>query len=110
MNRAESLRGRKPELTVDLFLYPTDCGGRSQPIGPGWGCPCTIQQEEGSGWIGYDGWPLLGERMMSPGETRRVGMVFLSGQDAVSVLSRPGKFFLWEGRLIGEATIVQETT
>jgi len=43
---------------------------------------------------------------MAPGESRRVGYIFLSGIKAVEALSVNGKFYLWEGRLIGEATIV----
>jgi hypothetical protein len=35
-----------------------------------------------------------------------VGYTFLSGQKAAEALSVNGKFYLWEGRLIGEAVIV----
>ncbi len=73
----------------------------------GWGCPCTVQHEKGEGWVGYDGWPLLGETTIAPGETRRVGYYFLSGQEAVDYLKASGKFYVWEGRIIGEAAIVQ---
>ena len=106
MSRAESLRGLEPELLVDLRLYPTEQGGRTKPVGLGWGCPCTPQQTEGAGWVGYDGWPLLGDETMVPGETRRVGFVFLSGQQAVAALTAAGKFYLLEGRVIGEAIII----
>lgn len=104
MSRAENLRSAKPELIVDLWLYPAERGGR--PIQLGWGSPCTVQSEQGKGWVGYDGWPLLGENPMAPGERRRIGYVFLSGQDAVKHLKSAQKFYLWEMGLIGEATIV----
>ena len=107
MNRADTLRNRKPELIVDLQLYATDKGGRKHPIMLGWGCPCTVQQEEGQGWVGYSGWPLLGDAAMAPGELRRVGYVFLVGEEAVNYLNKAAKFYLIEGRVIGEATIVE---
>jgi hypothetical protein len=106
VSRVEYLRTAKPHLVVDLVLYPTEAGGKSLPIGLGWGSPCTIQSEEGSGWVGYDGWPLLIDGPMSPGETRRVGYFFLSGQEAVNYLSKAEKFYIWEGRIVGEARIV----
>jgi hypothetical protein len=65
-----------------------------------------VQQEIGDGWVGYDGWPLLGDVTMAPGESRRVGYVFLSGQRAVDHLSAVGKFYIWESGIIGEAKIV----
>jgi hypothetical protein len=56
--------------------------------------------------VGYDGWPLLGDRPLRPGEQRRLGFVFGSGAEAASVLRNAGRFFLWEGRFIGEARVV----
>jgi hypothetical protein len=102
MSRADMLRAAKADFVVDLTLY----GTAKHPIMLGWGCPCTTQSEEGSGWVGYDGWPLLLQGPMSPGESRRVGYVFLSGQQAVNYLRSAEKFYLLEGRIIGEAKIV----
>jgi hypothetical protein len=44
---------------------------------------------------------------LAPGESCRVGYIFSNGQKAIEALSVNGKFYLWEGRLIGEAIIVQ---
>lgn len=104
MSRAYKLRSAEPELVVDLWLYPAERGGH--PIQPGWGSLCTVQSEQGDGWVGYDGWPLLGDNPMAPGERRRVGYVFLSGQEAIEYLKSAETFYLWEMGLIGEATIV----
>ena len=106
MNGADFLRTKKPQLTADLWLYPTEQQGRAQPIRLGYGCPCTLQREEGAGWVGYDGWPLLGDTPMAPGERRRLGFAFMSGQEAVTYLTTSPRFYLWEGRIIGEAEIV----
>jgi len=59
-------------------------------------------------WVGYDGWPLLGKTSIEPGEQRRLGFVFLSGEEAANILRKAGKFYLWEGRVIGEAVVVPD--
>jgi len=107
MTRATTLRERlaegTPELVVDLHLYATDAGGKALPIVLGYGCPCSSDKNAREAW---DGYPLVDTPMM-PGETRRVGFVFLSGSEAMDALSAAGCFFLWEGKLIGEAQIVR---
>jgi len=52
-----------PDLTVNLYIYPTEAGGRNGPIGLGWGCPCSKDKTLQEGW---DGYPLL-ESEMTPG-------------------------------------------
>lgn len=54
---------------------------------------------------GYDGWPLLGDTPIEPGEQRRLGFVFLSGEEAAGIMRDAGTFYLWEGRFIGEARV-----
>jgi len=54
----------------------------------------------------YDGWPLLGDMAFEPGESRRLGFVFLSGEETGKLFIGAGKHFLWEGRFTGEATVV----
>jgi len=41
-----------------------------------------------------------------PGETRRLGFFFMSENDAADAMREAGSFYLWEGRLIGEARVV----
>jgi len=106
MANIEYLRGCKPDLIVDLTLWPTEKGGRKSAIRLGYGSPCTVQRERGDEWICWDGWPLLGDTELAPGQSCRVGYTFMSGQQAVEALSVNGKFYLWEGHLIGEAQIV----
>jgi hypothetical protein len=99
----ERLARGLPDLTADLYLYPTEAGGKGFPIALGWGCPCSGDTKLLEGW---DGYPLLESDMM-PGERRRLGFVFLSGERAVNALRSHERFYLWEGRCIGEATIVR---
>jgi hypothetical protein len=105
-SRTEQLRSMKPELVADLSLYPTEAGGRTAPIRLGWGCPCTIQKKTVPEC--WDGWPLLGDHEMKPGESRKaIGFVFACGKEAADKMSAAGKFYLWEGGFIGEATVVE---
>lgn len=104
MGQAEQLRGMLPQLVAEVTLYPTEKGGRKSAALPGWGCPCCASRLEPI--TGYDGWPLLGDRPIEPGERRRLGFVFLSGEEAVGVMRNAGTFYLWEGHFIGEAKVV----
>jgi hypothetical protein len=101
----EYLKTTAPQLVADLTLYPTDAGGKKLVAQPGFGCPCTVSTLPPL--VGYDGWPLLTEPM-NPGESRRVGFVFLSGEEAAAVFTKAGVFYLWEGRFIGEAAVVSQ--
>ncbi|MBB5986935.1 hypothetical protein [Sphingobium lignivorans] len=100
------MRRARQDLIADVWLYPTDQGGKSQSVFSGWDCPCktTLDPEEPA----WDGWPILGEVELCPGETGRFGWMFLSGDQAASQMRQAGKFYLWEGRIIGEAVVVTE--
>jgi hypothetical protein len=96
----------KPDLIADVTLYPTSQGGKKIPIGPDWfGCPCMVGKDSSDAW---DCRLLLDGRSMSPGETRRVGISFLSGEKAAQAFRAAGKFYLWESRIIGEAIVVSD--
>lgn len=101
--RAEALRAMSPQLIADVTLYPTAEGGKTLAAQPGWGCPCAVSKS--SPLICWDAWPLL-EEPLAPGDRRRVGFVFLSGEEAADILRKAGRFYLWEGRFIGEAVVV----
>lgn len=104
MSRIDIQRDAEPELTANVTLFGTEDGGRQGPINPGYGCPVMVSKSEPL--KGWDALLLLRDNPMQPGETRRVGFVFLSGQEAVATLRAAGRFFLWEGKFIGEAVIV----
>ncbi len=103
-SRADALKEKSPQLIADVFLYATQDGGKKLTVQPGWGCPCSLSKSKDA--LFHDGWPLL-DAPFAPGERRRLGFVFLSGDDAAQVFRRAGKFYLWEGRFIGEAIIVE---
>ena len=94
-----------PDLVAEMRLYPPDEGGRTQPVYPGYGCPCMVTKMQPL--AGYDGWPILGDEPLYPGECRRVGFVFLVPESA-DTIRRAGRFYLWDGKFIGEAEVIQE--
>lgn len=101
--RAEWLRSKPPQLIANVTLYPSTEGGKNLNAQPGWGCPCFCTKSiTVSGW---DGRPLL-DGPLAPGDKRRLGFVFLSGEEAANALRKAGTFYLWEGRFIGEAVVV----
>jgi hypothetical protein len=55
--------------------------------------------------VGYDGWPQLGDLPLNPGDERRLGFVFFTEEDA-DVMRQAGRFYLWEGGVIGVANVV----
>ena len=111
-DRAHRIRTLPPAFVADLRLYETKDGGRTKPVYLGFCCPCFLENVElkaGNGLStnppAYDACPQVGDEPMLPGETRKVGFVTLSPESA-DVLARNGRFYLWDGRFIGEAHVV----
>ncbi|RVT91186.1 hypothetical protein EOD43_16870 [Sphingomonas crocodyli] len=104
MSRRNIQREAAPQIVADVRMYETSDGGRATPALPGWGCPLIVSKSQPiSGW---DALPLLRDDPLRPGESRRLGFVFLSRDEAIAAITRAGRFYLWEGRVIGEATVV----
>jgi hypothetical protein len=103
ISRADKLRATAPQLIADVTFYSGEEGGRDVAVLPGWGCPCFCSTS--STVDGWDGWPIL-YVPLAPGEHRRLGFVFLSGEEAASALRKAGRFYLWEAGFIGEAVVV----
>ena len=55
--------------------------------------------------VGRDAMLLLGDAPLVPGEQRRIGFYFLAGEDAAEIMRQAGRFYLWEGGVIGEAEV-----
>lgn len=104
MTRADQLRNMAPQLIADVRLYSAADGGRTSTAYPGWGCPCIVSNGQllADGW---NAWPLLDGTTLEPGAERRLGFVFMSGE-GLRLMRAAGKFYLWEGGFIGEATVV----
>ncbi|TPG41940.1 hypothetical protein EAH89_28245 [Roseomonas nepalensis] len=104
MSRLDIQRAAEPQLTADVRMYETAANGRMGPALPGWGCQAVISKT--SPQQGWDALPLLRDRPLCPGETRQLGFVFLSDPEATEALRQAGRFYLWEGRFVGEAVVV----
>lgn len=111
-DRAAFLASQPPHLRVSLWLYPIDASSRSTPILPGWMCPCFAVKDpfenRRAKAPASDGAPILLNDLMELGETREVDFVFpLSGKDAVPLVEKSPKFYLWEGGYVGEADVLR---
>ena len=95
----------KPDIIADITLYPTDEGGRRTAIQGDWySCPCLTTPS--SFEEGRDCRILLYGQIVAPGETARLGVAFLSGEEAAARIRAARQFFLWEGGIIGEGRVV----
>ena len=101
-------RGKLERLTLwpMFWLYPTDQGGRETVAFSGYGCPCFRSKDVAVG--GWDARLQLGDMPFAPGTKRRIGFVFLSGKEAADAMRKAGRFYLWEGGFVGEATVVPD--
>jgi hypothetical protein len=99
------MKNIEPQLIADVTLYASSQGGLLVSTSAEWfGCLCKVKKADFHGWdcrILLNGIPLV------PGETRRVVFIFLSGEEAARTIRQAGRFYLWEGRIIGEAEVVQ---
>lgn len=102
--RIEFQRTADPHIIADLQMYETDAGGRKGPALPGWGCPIMISNDHP--WQGWDAILLLRDQPIAPGESRRMGIHFIFGEDGASAVREAGKFYLWEGGIVGEGIVV----
>lgn len=106
MSREQIQRSAEPHLVADVTMYETDRGGRRQPAVPGWGCPAMLSQDYPL--TGWDVLLLLRDQPIAPGEKRRLGFYFLSGETGAALFRKAGRFYLWEGGFIGEARVVAD--
>jgi hypothetical protein len=102
--KKEPWEKRVPDLIADVRFFRSEGGGRKSAALRGWGCPCFVSKDATVG--GWDARLQLNDEPFYPGTERRVGFVFLSPEGA-ETMRRAGHFYLWEGRFIGEATVVE---
>src|SRR5215469_18888554 len=98
------LKSGSPQLTADIFLYPDE--GRNKLLG--WGCLCCPSKS--SPVFGYDDWPLLGDTTLSPGERRKLGFVFLNGEESVDACVRLENFIFRKGGLLARPLSFHNTS
>ena len=108
----DELPTMSPQLIADVTLYSTVEGGIRSAKQLGWNCLCCRSKSEYTfpkspdtpHLFGYDGWLLL-DKPISPGESRRLGFVFIAGEEAADALRKVGTSYLWSGRFVGEAIV-----
>ncbi|MCJ8157934.1 hypothetical protein [Sphingomonas sp. LaA6.9] len=101
----EMFQSRSRDLVADVRLYDADQDGRRQaiPAEVAFGCLCFLSKSISKG--GWDARLQIGNEPFSPGTSRQIGFVFLTpaGADAIK---QAGHFYLWDGRFIGEASVI----
>lgn len=89
-----------PDIFANVKLYPTSEGGKRLSITGDFSCPAKI------GETFYDCRMFLEKRLVSPGTTEmRVPIKFLNWPDVKPLLQKGTTFFIWEGKIVGEATV-----
>lgn len=92
---------REPDLFAEVSFYPQQAGGRTKPVISGLGFPCKISETASNGWdarLVFEGTPIV------PGQTRKVGLIFLTPEGEQAIRSAH-HFFIWEMRIVGKATV-----
>ena len=108
MSKISYLKTATPHLWVEYTLYPMSKGGKTKSISLGDSCPCFVEKNPLSG--GFDAYPLLADKIMSPSETRYLGLWFMNPKEAKPVFEKARNFYLWEGSFIGEAIVKLDYT
>lgn len=96
----------KADAMARVFLYPTEEGGRTQPLMPPWyGCPTLIDDVDDGYhdcrfWVADIG-PIF------PGQTTIVPIAFLAPNLFADKIIVGRKFKMWERRIIGEGEITE---
>ena len=92
-----------PDIIADVRLLPTVEGGRGGPTPSDFfGCPFIMPNGDY-----HDARMDLGMHgSLAPGEAARLSIKFLNPKTALSKLSIGSVLQLWEGKVIGEATVV----
>jgi hypothetical protein len=94
--------------TVDLYLYPTQQSGRSAAV-HGFFRPNGFSRRHPilgrNGDLAYGLIFEIGEAPMAPGETRRMTCSFIY-QESFDAFMDAEKFYVWDGRIVGEVTLI----
>lgn len=91
-----------PDALVELRLFSSEAGGRAGPTSTDWwGCPLSIDGDL------FDGRFDLSEmEPLRPGESRVVPVKFINPDLVSTRIAEGQELRVWEGRFIGEATVL----
>nr|WP_295889878.1 Imm27 family immunity protein [uncultured Devosia sp.] len=91
----------RTDLIAEVRFYSSEVSGKTQPVFSGYGCPCMVSTAKP--WTGWDARLVFEGGPIHPGQKRGVGFAFLT-QEGAQTISKARHFFLWEGRVVGEAS------
>ena len=103
VSRVQDLAGREPHLIAEVRFYSTSESGRKNPVPNGYGCPCVLKPRL---LEGDDARFLFAQDWVELGETVTAKLCFTFGHMVATKYIEARHFYLWEGKLVGEATVV----
>jgi len=91
---------------ADVYLYPTEAGGKTQPAS-GIYRPIAFARKDATE-AGYGCLIEIEAQPLRPGEHRNLSVSFPMCEDeAMRAFRSATKLYLWEGRFVGEITLLQ---
>jgi hypothetical protein len=93
-----------PEFFADIYLLPTEAGGRKGPLGSGeWRTVLGINDELWSARLTFMGQP-------QPGDAFQAGVQLLFPEPALPYFTVGSEFTVWEGGTKGTGRVVSLAT
>ena len=90
-------------LAIQLYLYPTETGGKKLPVYDLYRPLCFVEKNKAD--LAYGCMITVGQPPLAPGESRRVRITFPMYPDAAKILAAAEKFYIWDGGFVGEAVV-----
>jgi hypothetical protein len=94
------------DIIAEVVLYSTEAGGPHKPIGLSRQVRCPLLFPDGAYHDGCIRFDLTGGQL-GPGETARLPIDLLDPETALPKLHEGAVLYLWPGRKIGSATVLQ---
>ena len=95
----------KPDVIATIRMYPRNEEGAVKTKRNGWRAPCFSQKSVDVG--GYTGHFIVDGEGLTAGMRKNVGIKFLNKANALKEFSVSGIFYIWEGRFLAEAEIIE---
>ncbi|MGB3472720.1 MAG: hypothetical protein WBA51_18035 [Erythrobacter sp.] len=102
-DRVRDLKNRLPHFSADVSFYASHENSRKGPVPNSFGCPCKLDRDSNHA---NDARILFEKDWVELGTVAWGDFFFVFGEEAAEKFRNAGRFFLWEGQIIAEATVV----
>lgn len=93
---------REPDLEVELYLFPTEKGGRQNPLWQG----CRLPHDFGLPDEMNDGMYEFLDAPPHPGSNQKAYVWLLAPERNQGRVSQGSEFRVWDGRFIGQGRVM----